>query len=55
MNRPLNTVLTFAFVGYVALRLFNRPREGEEDTGRSWRIGAWLLVLVFMVGGWWSC
>ncbi|MEX1166006.1 MAG: hypothetical protein WEK74_03900 [Hydrogenophaga sp.] len=40
--------------GYVVLRLFNRPRDGEEDTGKPWRIGALLLVLLLMVGLWLS-
>ncbi len=35
------------------LRLFNRPRDGE-DTGKPWRIGALVLVLLFMLGLWWS-
>lgn len=50
IGKPLGILL----FGYVALRLFNRPRDGEEDTGRPWRIGALLLVLLFMVGVWWS-
>jgi hypothetical protein len=39
--------------GYIVLRLFNRPREGE-DTARPWRIGILLVVLLFMVGLWLS-
>lgn len=50
IGKPLGIL----FFGYVVLRLFNRPRNGEVDTGRPWRIGALLLVLVFMVGVWWS-
>lgn len=49
IGKPLGMLL----FGYVVLRLFNRPRDGE-DTGRPWRIGALLVVLVFMLGLWWS-
>ena len=50
IGKPLGMLL----FGYVVLRLFNRPRDGEEDTGKPWRIGVLLVVLLFMVGLWWS-
>jgi Na+/melibiose symporter-like transporter len=49
IGKPLGMLL----FGYVVLRLFNRPRDGE-DTGRPWRIGALVLMLLFMLGFWWS-
>ena len=49
IGKPLGILL----FGYVVLRLFNRRRDGK-DTGRPWRIGALLLVLLLMVGVWLS-
>ena len=49
IGKPLGLLL----FGYVVLRLFNRPRDGE-DTGKPWRLGALVLVLRFMLGLWWS-
>jgi formate hydrogenlyase subunit 3/multisubunit Na+/H+ antiporter MnhD subunit len=51
----LSSFLTMLLLGRFILLCAKKPYVEEEDAGRAWQIGAWLVLLLIMLlgSGWW--